>query len=293
MIKSLTPIFLVFQFFSVMNAAHDSYAFLENIMLASSQGSVGDRFFVDALKNFCSFSTKMIESHQFVEDGLRFFINTGKRVVGIKDSLVIDSIEALKNSLSSYMSPTLQSKYGNLYNGIDLYREGIKNHLVMGLSSQFDLFKKDPNLVLNQLAFELAAYYEEELSTERLRKVAISLVDVALNKIVWSLHDQEKTWESVKAIAYEIIDLVKVDIINNPADLDDCLWTLVERYALFIELVGIGLSEDFYTKIQADLERNDLVFLLVPEQNSCMYSKIERLKGVVLKVIQDKKCVVG
>lgn len=261
---------------------------LEEIMTESCKERVSALYFLDSFKKFCFFSTKTLSPHAGLEDGLRFFTNTAKRIPGLSASLVTDLVQTTKETVSLYMRPTLRLKYGNSTNALDLYREGIQNCLVTGLSSQFDLFKKDPNLVLNQLALELAAYYQEGLAIETVRQTVVRLIDLSLNKTVWSLHDQEKTWGSVKTIANLIVSLIDDDIIINIADMDDLLWTLTERYALFLELVGSGLSDQSCLLIENDLNQKDCIFAFINEQNSCMYSKVDRLKTALNKAYEAK-----
>jgi hypothetical protein len=264
---------------------------LEEIMTELRTDAVESSRFLQSMKKYCSFSSKTLQPQSALEGGLRFFANTAKRIPGFHASLVIDLIQTVKEAALPYMHPTLHWKYGNsnrVVSSFELYREGIQNYLVTGLSSQFDLFKKDPNLVLNQFAIELASYCEEGLSIETVRRTVIQLLDLSLNKAVWSLHDQEKNWLSVKKIASLIVELVHDDVITNIADVDDLLWTLTERYALFLELVGGGLSDYYYASIIKDLDGKDCIFAFVNEQNSCMYSKVDRLKSALNKAYETK-----
>ena len=258
---------------------------LEGIMTELHTDKVSPSHFLNSLERYCFFSAKTVQPHSALENGLRFFANTAKRIPGLQSFLVADLIEITRNAVLPYMHPTFRYKDGALAEveySFDLYKEGIQNCLVTGLSTQFDLFKKDPHFVLNQLAIELTAYYQEGLSIESVRHAVINLMHLSLNKVVWSVYDQEKNWLSVKTIASLIVGLINDDIITNIADIDDLLWTLTERYALFLELVGSNLSDSCYTKISSELNDISCIFAFINEQNSCLYSIVDRLKSALI-----------
>jgi hypothetical protein len=286
-------IFLIFLFHLSLVSSHSldfAHQALEDVMIELHSDVILAPRFAQSLQKYCFFSAKTSQPHIALEQGLRFFTNTAKRIPGFQSSVIIDVIGILKEAACPYMRPTLHWKYGNT-NSFDLYREGIQNCLVTGLSTQFDLFKKDPNLVLNQLALELAAYYEEGLAIETVRQTIIQLIDLSLSKAVWSLHDQEKNWLSINKIAHLIVGLIDNDVIVNIADVDDLLWTLTERYSLFLDLVGGGLSDQCYAFISDELNKKECIFNIINEQNSCMYSKVNRLKGALNKAYATKTSI--
>lgn len=267
---------------------------LEGIMTELHTDKILPFDFVHSLERYSFFSAKTNQPHSALENGLRFFTNTAKRIPGFQSSLVVDLIQITRDTVLPYMHPTLRWKYesiAHVENSFELYKQGIQNCLVTGLSAQFDLFKKDPHFVLNQLAIELSAYYQEGLLIESIRKTVINLIDLSLGKIIWSVHDQENNWLSVKKIAALIVGLMNDDIIVNIADIDDLLWTLTERYALFLELVGIGLSDAYYAKVSRELNDKNCIFAFINEQNSCMYSKVDRLKSALNKAYETKQSI--
>jgi hypothetical protein len=248
---------------------------LHEIMLACNTHELSGPKLLSHTKQLVAWSSKHHQSHDYMNSSLKFFLNSAKRVPCFNARSISGMLDNFETHLKAYMHPIKQGKGSAWYdkNLFDRFTEAVRAQLILGLSNNFDSFKKDPEIILSQLALEIAAVAQEEHTIEQLRHTIIRFLELSLGKIVWSPLDQEKSWESLKTISNQLARLMKADIIQEVADLDDLLWTAVERYCLFIELTGSTLSDTFYAKVKHELAHENILFVALGEQNDCMRSK--------------------
>lgn len=237
------------------------------------------------LLEFCNHVAREGVSKVESDNGIRFFTNTLKRVPGISHGLVHEMLQSIFTSMPSCLSSMMHTSFYNLAYEMytEQYKNFVKQYLIQGIADHFPEFKKSPELVLDQLSLELAAYCEEERAAESLRRAIVQCVDLAVSKTLWSPKAPLSAWHSCLRLAQDLCNLMIADIITNPADLDDLMWTLTQRFALFIELAGSLMSESDLASIAADLKILECPFRLVVEQNSCMLSKVAYLEDTIAK----------
>ena len=98
--------------------------------------------------------------------------------------------------------------------------------------------------------------------------MVIQFIELLINKMVWYPQEPETIWQSVISVAHKIHLLGAAHIINHQDDIDDLIWSLVQRFCYFLRNVDkfidtpeTYLSPDFFTEIEHDID-NHLVFFV-------------------------------
>jgi|GEM_PF-1501577 hypothetical protein len=198
-------------------------------------------------------------------------------------NLVAGMPDMLKFYLNSYQ---LESAGTLLLSGdLDMLErmERTISHLVFNKFTQdFDTCKQSPKLFLDDLSHRVFAATTQEVTMELLRQTLVRFLEVGLSKLVWSPHEAEKSWESVKTLSQQLATLMEYNIIGDLNDLDDLYWSLLHRYRYFIELHGSDIDLAFYQKIKADITAKNVMLLELEEQETFIESKASCLLSTVL-----------
>lgn len=198
-------------------------------------------------------------------------------------NLIKDMPDVLKHYLNSYQ---IESAGTLLLSGdLDMLERMDRtiSHLVFNKFTQdFDTCKQNPKLFLDDLSHRVFAATTQEVTMELLRQTLVRFLEVGLSKLVWSPHEAEKSWESVKTISHQLATLMEYNIIGDLNDLDDLYWSLLHRYRYFIELHGTDIDLAFYQKLKSDITSKKVMLLELEEQESFIESKASCLLHTVL-----------
>jgi len=148
--------------------------------------------------------------------------------------------------------------------------------------SGYCAFKQDPDKFLQELALNTFILAEEEISIQVLRNSFIKFIDLAINKLVWSITDPLSAWQTTKAIAEKLTELERCNAIDDIEDLDDLFWSLTHRFCFFVDLESHELPLTFYEAIKKELDRQQFLFLDLEEQASFLESKRSCLTRTLL-----------
>lgn len=205
-------------------------------------------------------------------------------------SLIKDMPDTLKHYLNTYQ---LESAGTLLLSGdLDMLERMDRtiSHLVFNKFTQdFDTCKQNPKLFLDDLAQRVFAATTQEVTMELLRQAVVRFLEVGLGKLVWSPHEAEKSWESVKTISQQLATLMEYNIISDLNDLDDLYWSLLHRYRYFIELHGNDLDLTFYQTVKADITNKKVLLLELEEQETFIESKASCLLHTLLSQEAKKR----
>ncbi len=246
-------------------------------------------YFIDLLQ----YGNKTKQSRAYTYSLVKLFSNILKGSEYVNSYAFSTLLEQLPNTLKDYFIVKKgENCFGNktLYDAdtLDRFKKMVNIKLYTKLSSEFEVFKKEPEKFLDILSGEIMQIAEEEMSIEQLRQSIIRFLEIGLSKLVWSPEDEGKTWESVKTVSHQLATLVDNNILVDVNDLDDLFWTLVYRYCYFLDITGLNLPIEFYEKVKSDIAGQQLLFLELEEQDSLLESKTSYLTRSLLQA--EVKC---
>ncbi len=212
-------------------------------------------------------------SKQFTEGALRLFHQKLKSCPYIS----APAIEIFLNENTPYLELQLAKQQFGLWTEI-------KDILLERFKSQFSFLQDNPLGFFDYVAKEL----DEKISTnvispERARATLVRFLNSALDKIIWSPDDQEKTWESFKKIGNSLQYLHATQVIPDHLDVNDLYWSLIERYCYFLELVGTKLNLETCQLMKNDLAEKKIDWLLTSEQEKGITTKLEKIAHAILE----------
>ena len=197
-------------------------------------------------------------------------------------------LETLPEELTPYFSFPASHKYitnSALYDEtfVDRFKSTVQTMLYSKFSTEYDSFRQDPNLFLNQISANIVTLAQEEIVQEQLRQGIIRFCEIALSKLIWDPAAQEETWNITKKISEQLVTLLEYNILDDTNDLDDLHWTLLNRYCYFIELTATDMPESFYKTIRSDIRSNDLVLFALKEQDYIIEPKLSYMQRTLLE----------
>lgn len=198
------------------------------------------------------------------------------------ETFVADLPDCMQSSINI---EKVQQYLRNPYNNETLFNRFTSithNILYQQFSTKYDQFKANPDQFLLSIAEEITDIARAEAEVELLRHTVVRFLEICLSKLVWSPHDDIKTWESVKRIANQMAFLVERNIITDINHLDDLYWSLLYRYCYFLDIAGPLLSNSFFQAIKDDIATHQLLFLELEEQDPFMGSKLKHLQQTIM-----------
>lgn len=136
--------------------------------------------------------------------------------------------------------------------------------------AHFPEFKLNPDGFLSSLSQDLEHAAE-------LRRLITVFLEISLNKLIWSPEDQYQTWQNVKAISEHLTSFYQRTIVTDLEDLNSLCITLLERYCFFLDVTSAHLDVSTINKIRKDIQNSEIIMLDLPEQESVLKPKKERL----------------
>lgn len=260
--------------------------FLATQALQALQGELKNpRYVKDILPNDFSYFKQLLEyskstdqSRTFNRSVFKLFTNLIKGTRYINAYAMSDLLETMPQLLQkSFVMYKTERILRNVtvyeLDSYDRFKRSVSSLLISSFNNNYQDFKKDPQQFLNNLSNEILDLNEEETNIELLRQSVIRFLEISLNKLVWAVEDKEESWNLVKKISNQLANFMDYAIITDVNDLDDMYWTLVHRYAYFIELNASELTLDFYEKIKQDVSSEHCLLLELEEQDSFIEKK--------------------
>ncbi len=153
------------------------------------------------------------------------------------------------------------------------------------LLEDFEQLKCNPEQTLTQLANDIYALIKDDqrdCTIEQLQHGVYSFLVRGFSSIVWCSDDQQDTWLNIKEIADQLELCAQKNLIDS-AMLEDLLWTLLQRYAYFIQLSGHQLSQEFYDAVHHDLSLNYHILWSLEVREAYITMKQEYLQAVLME----------
>lgn len=287
-------------------------SFIEYIKRVYNQPTYAEYLSRDAshIIEFSELGSELHLTPEYMYVGLRLFYNKLKGTEIIDDTVVLQLLPAISRQLEGYFDPcTEETRIHNL-ESFDFVKRRSEEIILYKFTQHFTEFQATPDLFVNKLAGDLAAFYKQQddikiqeasqqetknESLTRLRHMVIRFFELSLSKIMWNIYQPEVIWPSVKALACNLRGLAEYGVINHMDDLDDLLWSLTHRFNYFLDLTGADLPIKFYDQIEEDLVNRNVFFLEAKEQDEGIVSKkqlfIEALVRSKAKAIANQRGV--
>lgn len=179
------------------------------------------------------------------------------------------------------------------------YYDELHNLLYDAFLTKFDELKENPNVfftmltnnVINLVSKNLTKPTIEIIHNETLidiQPIFIRFLDTALNKLMWNTKEAENIWITTKGIATELESLYDKEFIHELSDLDDLYWTLIHRFALFLDLSANKLPLELLHDMHNEVVSGNLIFLSIKEQEPYLQTKKHVLEAALTSAISKR-----
>ncbi len=201
-------------------------------------------------------------------------------------------INQLLVTLPKLLEHHFVSAEANKQENLDFLRRHTEEMMLNAFIERMPEFQKTPDTFITSLSSNVLQIWQKEIDVlrqqhqktieqaemrARLRSIVIRFFDLLINKSIWSFQTYEGIWSSFINTTNNLFLLANHSIIDHMDDLDDLQWSLVHRFAWFLDFAGAALPSEFYEEIEADLNNQVVSVLEVPEQDPGITTKKETL----------------
>ncbi|QQR49738.1 hypothetical protein IPF37_02750 [bacterium] len=207
----------------------------------------------------------------------------------VDNTVVLQILPAFAEALPHYLNT---KKKSSSKNDLRFIRRHTENLLISRFTENFRSFKKDPDLFLSDLSYDIAASIKKQLRTleqrsaqleeeqevrARLRQQSVRFLETMLGKQMWNFRSPEGVWDSFLTVANDLQLLGTNGVIDHMDDLDGLLWDHTNRFCYYLDLTGGSQPMDFFDEIEQDLANGVIYFLEADEQDDGIKTKKETL----------------
>lgn len=231
---------------------------------------------------------KTDQERSYYQSIFRLFINLFKKIPCVNAKSFDDCVSHIpallkKQFESAFMQSILYQIQSKDFELVHRFQAAVNGLLFQSLSGRYDLFKKDPELFLNNISQTITSIAQEEIAIEQLRMACIRFLEIGLSKIAWNIEDFEGSWSSFKELSIHLARLVECNIIDDPSDLDDLYWSLLTRYMYFLEIYATAIPLFFYENLEKELIDQFPSLFLLEEQESFLETKKDYFMRAILE----------
>lgn len=162
-------------------------------------------------------------------------------------------------------------------------KERFKKTLYTHIEQKFDDLKSNPDLFLNNLSDDLVTVHAEVNDTQELYAVLLRFLEQACDKLIWSPEDREVTWECFILLGNQLERLQNAGLIPTVKKLNSLYWSLISRYAYFIETSAREIGLPALEVIQQSLAHQAPSWVLLPESESTLRTKKAYLEATLFE----------
>lgn len=185
----------------------------------------------------------------------------------------------LIDQLPDYIDPI-----ADLYN--ERLTEAFKTELEHSMNERSFLLKDRPEQFYNDVTQRILNTLQsvnKDGSLQDVQKSVTTLLEGAFNKLIWSPHEKDEIWKTIKLLAKKCELLHRFSCLSSNDDVNRLLWSLLYRFNYFIECTGAQLPLDFYKNIREDLTKELPSWLTLEEQEEWITTKKSYLDNIVTK----------
>lgn len=179
------------------------------------------------------------------------------------------------------------------------YYDELHNLLYDAFLTKFDELKENPNVFFTMLTNNVISLVSKNLTKPTIeitrnetivdiQPMLVRFIDTALNKLMWNIKTPDTIWATTKGIATELESLYDKEFIGDLSDLDDLYWTLIHRFAIFLDLSSTKLSLELLHEMHNEVVSGNLVFLSVQEQEPYLQTKRQVLEAALTSAISKR-----
>ncbi len=231
---------------------------------------------------FIEHGHKRRQGRAYTQSILRLFNNVLKGSMYINAYAFNDFIQQITPLLHKQCTP-------GYLDPAKIMKKRINDILYANFLNKFDQFKQDPDSFFDGISGDIAICTQDpallpgDISCQELRKTLMSFFEHGIGKLVWSPENGMQTWKNVKDLAQSLEALLDQKIFTDEDDLNDLFISLVERYALFLDINAPFIPIDCYQEIKKEVIAQNLYFLELDEQESFLEKKSHRMMHALME----------
>jgi len=224
------------------------------------------------LAQFMTYGHSSQQPHEYFDGVIRLFGTKLKATSCVNSA----AFEGMMNSVTPQLAKLFLDKKSLWKDIKKLLWSNFKDRFSFLQSKPMDFFEDISDQILQQIKIQVT-------TPEKLRSTTIRFVGSGIDKLAWCPEDQEATWTSFKTIGQQLTTMYEKDIIDDPFDLNELYWGLIERYCYFLELAGPTIALDVCMKMKNDVLSGNLPWLKTEEQEEGIETKTERLMLAIIE----------
>lgn len=227
------------------------------------------------LADFLDYGKKHQKPHSYYESVFTLFHHRLKESTWVNSYALLVMID----QIPEYIDPLTNQQQ-------DALKAAIKADLETSLNERSFLLKDRPEQFyteITQRIMEKIKKVENEGTMRDVQKSLTLFLESAMGKLIWTPHEQEDIWKTIKLLAKKCELLYQMGCLASLDDVNRLLWSMLYRFGYFIECTGPQLTMEFYQKMRDDIAQDPPSFLMIEEPEEWLISKKKYLENVMTK----------
>ncbi|MBP6869258.1 hypothetical protein KBC04_00005 [Candidatus Babeliales bacterium] len=229
---------------------------------------------------FLEFGQEHEQSEVYAKSIIKLFLQKIKGCDFINSYNMITAMPKIADALAPYV----EKKEASF---LDELQKSLKARFSNIFSTYFSYFQKSPDAFLDALSEQIAkktneVQTQQHVEVEQIKKDVQRFLETCMNKLIWSPTDGYEAWVSINELATKAEMFLDRKLLSDVDALDDICWSLLHRFAYFIEVSADEIPEDVFVKIVHDIYNEKLILLAIDEQEELITGK----KDFLLKKIK-------
>lgn len=225
--------------------------------------------------DFLDYGKKHDKSYAFYESVFTLFHQR------LKESTWVNSYALLMllDQLPAYIDP-LTDQYNQKLSA------AIKAELTISLNERSFLLKDREDQFYTEITQRIMNTIKttnQDGSLTDVQKSVTTFLEGAMGKLIWSPHERDEIWKTIKLIAKKCEILQHFGCIASTDDLNRLIWSLLYRFGYFIECTGSQLPMEFYQNIREEMRKELPSFLAIEEHEEWLITKKTYLENTLAK----------
>lgn len=230
---------------------------------------------------FLEYGQEKKQDIRYAQSIIKLFLQKIKGCDFINSYSLIATMPQLANALVPYV----QKKEASFLQEL---QENLKHRFTNIFSTYYSYFQKNPDAFLDALSEQIAKKTNEvqtkqHVDVAHVKKDILRLLEITINKIVWSPKDGYDAWVAVNELADCANDFLEKNLITDIDSLDDLYWSIIHRFCYFLDIAHEDINQDTFIRIIHDIETQELMLLAIEEQENFMTSKKSFLLNKIKK----------
>lgn len=250
----------------------------------------GQRFLpfnLSHLEQFLSYADENEQPRLYSQSVLRLFTQKLKTSPYINAYALSESLDPIYQSLQPKCNIEKEKRK---------QKQALKKCIYSYLLKEFATLKTNPDEALDVLSENILNTLDDEnldIPIFELQSALYIFLEVALSKIIWSINDLNEVWPNIKQLAYDLEIYHESNLISQE-NLDALFWSLLSKFAYFIEINTPELPQEFFKSIVNEIDHSHNHLWTLPEQEAFITTKYDYLRKLLVSAsIANKAYVSG